>query len=371
MRIIHLSYSRVRQDYSDPWAWFKFLSFFTGVLEAIALYSEVIAIYHINYKGVIHHKGVTYHFPKFNQWQLLLPFKFNRYIRSLHPDVVVVHGLTFPWQIVILRWQVGRHLKIIAQHHAEPPLRDIRQYIQRLADRYIKAYLFTSVELGLKWVEMGQISDVKKIKEIMGTSSPFYPIEKERARSITKVSGERVYLWVGRLDANKDPLVVAKAFVQFMQGNPEARLYFIYQTFELLEELRIILAGALGANNSIHLIGKVPNAELQYWYNSADFIISSSHYEGSGVAVCEAMSCGCIPLLTNIPSFRAMTDGGRIGLLYEAGNVVALLTGLRESLRLNQENEKKKVLERFKNEFSFEANARKLRDVINEIEDEQ
>jgi glycosyltransferase involved in cell wall biosynthesis len=271
-------------------------------------------------------------------------------------------------QVLILRWQFGRRLKIIAQHHAEPPLRDIRKYFQQLADRYIYAYLFASFDLGLEWVKKGQITNPKKIKEIMGTSSSFHPIEKEKARLITKVRGEKVFLWIGRLDANKDPLLVASAFARFVQVTPDAQLYFIFQTFELLEELKTIIAMTPGASNCIHLIGKIKNADLLYWYNSADFIISSSHYEGSGVAVCEAMSCGCIPLLTNIPSFRTMTDNGRIGLLYEAGSIEGLFNALQKSLALNQEDEKAKVLEQFQNHFSVDANARKIMDVINGIE---
>src|SRR5687767_12158659 len=189
MKIIHISYNIPHPQYTDPWAWLKFLRFLTGILEAIALYSQVIAIFNINYIGVIHSNGVTYHFAKFNRWQLLLPFEFHRYIRRLQPDVVVVHGLVFPLQVVILRLQFGRHIKIIVQHHAEPPFSDIRKYFQRLADKYIHAYLFASFELGLEWVKKGQITNANKIKEIMGTSSSFYPIDKEKARAITKALG--------------------------------------------------------------------------------------------------------------------------------------------------------------------------------------
>jgi glycosyltransferase involved in cell wall biosynthesis len=366
MRIIHLSYTVPKPKFTDPEVWLRRINFTIGVLESMSVYAKIIGIYHIHYKGVIEKNGVEYHFPGYNRWQLLLPFGFNRYVKKLAPDVIIVHGIISPWQILILRYTLGSKIKIIAQHHAERPLRDIRQYVQRLADRYIAAYLFCSIDLAKPWVDCHQISDLKKVKEIMGTSSSFYPIKKSEARAVTKVLGDQVFLWVGGLDANKDPLTVAKAFIKFSKVNSQTKLFMIYQTFELLEELKGFISDA-HAEETIHLIGKVNNPDLLHWYNSADFIISSSHYEGSGIAVCEGLSCGCIPILTNIPSFRMMTGLGRIGLLYESGNENDLFDALQKSLMMNQSDEKKKVLEQFTNELSFEANARKIMKVINEI----
>ena len=110
---------------------------------------------------------------------------------------------------------------------------------------------------------------------------------------------------------------------------------------------------------------------MQYWYSSADFIISASHYEGSGVAVCEAMSCGCIPILTNIQSFRKMTGPGpqgsvsKCGLLYEPGDDEGLLKILLQTDTLNMEEERNKVLQQFNTELSFEAIAKKINAIIN------
>jgi glycosyltransferase involved in cell wall biosynthesis len=103
---------------------------------------------------------------------------------------------------------------------------------------------------------------------------------------------------------------------------------------------------------------------MEDWYNSADFIISGSHYEGSGVSVCEAMSCGCIPLVTDILSFRKITGYGKCGLLYERGNVNALLDVLLKTKHLNIHFERKKVLEQFDSDLSFDAIAKQLNEKI-------
>jgi glycosyltransferase involved in cell wall biosynthesis len=363
VRIIHLSYVNPQPKYNDPEQWLARISFITGVFEAEARHAEVIAIYHIDCKTQINRRGVRYYFTALRRRQLMTPFSFHRFVRSIEPDAIIVHGLIFPLQVILLRWQMRAHVKLILQHHAERPFSDFRKYIQRFADRYVFAYLFAARELGHLWFEKKQIKDPQKIREVMGTSSDFEPIPRVVAREMTKVVDGKIYLWVGGLDSNKDPMTAASAFSEFSKGHTDVHLYMIYQTFELLDELEKFKTEH-DRTDRIHLIGRVEHTKLQFWYNAADFIISSSHYEGSGIAVCEAMSCGCIPILTEIPSFRMMTNNKTIGWLYPAGDAIGLKRVLEESLRIDITLRRTQVLRFFQEELSFEANARKIRDII-------
>jgi glycosyltransferase involved in cell wall biosynthesis len=133
----------------------------------------------------------------------------------------------------------------------------------------------------------------------------------------------------------------------------------IFQSNELLPKVK-----ALSEVSNIELVGKINHHDLLYWYNASDFIISTSHYEGSGIAVCEAMSCGCIPILSNIPSFRMMTKNGDVGILFKPGNVDDLKDALVKSTSLNIDFEKERVLNQFKENLSFEAISKKMIDAI-------
>ena len=208
---------------------------------------------------------------------------------------------------------------------------------------------------------------IRHDKKEMEASSVFYVMEKEKARAKTGVTGDISFLWVGRLDANKDPLTVIKAFGDFIKYQPSAKLYMIYHTDELYEEIASYCEKETILEIGIKLVGKVLHDEMLYWYNSVDFIVSGSHYEGSGVAVCEAMSCGCIPILTNIQSFRTMTGPGKCGLLYQPGNEEDLLVMLLKTKELNIETERGRVLRQFKDELSFDAIARKINQVITSL----
>ena len=143
-----------------------------------------------------------------------------------------------------------------------------------------------------------------------------------------------------------------------------ARLYMIYQTSELAEEMNILLS-KYSSDCPVTMIGKIPHNELLYWFNSADYYLSASHYEGSGTALCEAMSCGCIPVVTDIPSFRTMT--GNCGLLYEAGNEESLFRALKQTRYLQTEVKKKEVLQRFQSELSFSTIAAKFEKILDAL----
>jgi glycosyltransferase involved in cell wall biosynthesis len=189
-------------------------------------------------------------------------------------------------------------------------------------------------------------------------------MDRKEARRLTKVEGQPVFLWVGRLNENKDPLTVVRSFIEFLSWQPAARLYMIFQTEELLPQVNDVIKKNRGTAKSIHLVGNVPHGQLGSWHNSADFFISASHYEGGGAAVVEAMSCGCIPILTNIDAFAGLTGGGKCGFLFKPGDEKGLLTALLKTREINLETEREKVQEQYRNELSFEAIGKKIRAIL-------
>jgi glycosyltransferase involved in cell wall biosynthesis len=361
MKILNMSYAYVG-SFSDPEAWLARISFFTGLLEGMAHHAEVVAVYNIHFKGDLQRNGVTYLFPGFKAFALRWPFGFNKYILSHRPDVVIIQGFS-PWQTMLLG-KKNPGLKILVQHRAEKPFKGLKKILQKQADRYIHSYFFSSLELANAWIDDDQIGSRSKVIETMGMSSPFKPIEKKLAFAKMGVNSGCVFLWVGDLDSNKNPLLAIEAFAEFVRNYPSALLLMIYQTTGLEATMRMQIRG-LEAN--IRLIGKVPYEDMINWYASADFILSTSYYESAGQSVCEGMSCGCIPIVTDIPSFRKMTDQGRVGLLFKAGSKESLGTALEECISLDRMEKRKDVLTYFETKLSFDANVKCIMEVANSL----
>jgi glycosyltransferase involved in cell wall biosynthesis len=360
MRIIFLSYN-YSADIKSPDDWIKRIKFYIGWSEYLAQSHTVIRIDQINYTGNFTHNGIQYYCVNDGKRKNYIPRKLNRFVKDLHPDIVIVSSFLFPLQVVQLRFCLGKKVKIILQHHAEKPFNGLKRFLQKYASSKVNAFLFTSYETGNEWVKRNNLDNATKIHELLEVSSPFYSIERITAGKITRVTGSPVFIWVGRLNSNKDPVTVVKAFLKFTVVQPAAKLYMIYQTSELAFELERLLSKNPGISPVI-LVGSKNHDELLYWFNSVDFYISASHYEGSGTALCEAMSCGCIPVVSNIPSFR--TIAGNSGLYFEPGNVEGLFSALKASIHLNSDFNKNNVFRIFKTELSFEAISDKFQRIL-------
>ena len=107
--------------------------------------------------------------------------------------------------------------------------------------------------------------------------------------------------------------------------------------------------------------------DLEFFYNDAHYFILGSHREGSGYALCEAMACGCVPIVTKISSFEKMTDNGDCFYLFDPGNAQQL-KGILLNLK-NDEWQMKhlKVLKKFEKDLSPEAIGNGIREICQEI----
>jgi glycosyltransferase involved in cell wall biosynthesis len=366
MRFVFASYVTVN-EFDNPAKWLKRIEAFTGILTALAQENEVHSIQQINFTGIYQQEGVQYHFKKYPKNLLrFFPLALHRYIKKLNPEIIVIQGLHWPFQILQLRMIVGPNVKIILQHRADKPFLGYKKSLQQLADRYVDAYLFGSKNLAKNWLNAGNIKSVKKILEIPGLSSIFYPLPKESALANSNASGNPIFFWAGRLNSNKDPLTVLKAFLKFTVLNSSAMLYMSYQTEELLGEISALLNQHPNGKR-VQLIGNIPHHELLYWLNSADYLLSASHYEGGGTVLCEALSVGCIPIVTDIPSFRMLTNNGENGFLYEPGDVDGLLKLLIITETLNINEYRQAAITYFNSNLSFEAIARNMKKMVENL----
>jgi glycosyltransferase involved in cell wall biosynthesis len=359
MRIVSLTYIN-SPDNNDPFAWIERLYAFTGILEELGKDHEVFSIEQINYEGELTHKGVKYFFRRYGNGVNRLPGNLHRLVAKLKPDIVLVRGLNFPLQVIQLRMKLGKKVRIVVENHAGRPPTGIRKLFQHIAYHCIDAYHFISSGTAHQWLDSGIIRNRQKCVEVPTGSARITPLDKTESKRQVGMTGHFNFLWVGNLSRNKDPLTVLEGFEKYLHINPEARLYMIYQSNELLEEIRARLNENDLLAKSVFLKGKIPNDQLSPWYSGADFYISGSHSEGGSIALLEAIACGCIPVVTAIPSSLAATDYGRYGFHFIPGNADDLYEQLKRLNTVIVKEFSGAIRNYFTDELSFSAIARKF-----------
>jgi glycosyltransferase involved in cell wall biosynthesis len=289
----------------------------------------------------VRHNGVLYRFVHNPMWRhgnlLDWPHRIHRAVHSLQPDLVHVNGLQFARQARQLQWLLKNHrgaatgsVPILLQDHANGPPRNwLNRWTLRRAMRHMDAVSFVSREQARPWQVAGFLRQQQPIVELMEGTSRFCLQPRAAARALTGLMGDPLCLWVGRLNTNKDPLTVLCGFAKALSAMPNARLVMVYSTTELLSTVHLWLAENASVASRVTLLGQQPHAALEAVYNSADLFLLGSHHEGSGYAVLEALSCGVVPILTDIPSFRVLTGQGIVGGLWPVGDAEALAVVLR------------------------------------------
>jgi glycosyltransferase involved in cell wall biosynthesis len=336
-----------------------------GYVEHLKNCVAIEVVKHMDKEAHLVINEVPYHFFKNNNRFFSFPLKTFLYIRKRQPEIVLAQGLSFPFQILMLRLFAKSKTRIIAQHHGEIcPRSAVKRIFERLADKYIDAYLFNTPEYAEERLQLGLISYQDKILLLPEGSNTFKKKDKKEARMLAGIQSEgTVFLWVGRLNNNKDPLTILRAFAKYLEFNADAHLYMIYQSEELLWAIIDLVSQNDLLSAHVHLLGRRDRTELEMWYNAADYFITGSHHEYGAFALLEAMACGCVPIATNIPTMQQYLQHGETGFLFPPGdvNVLSLLLTILD--QYDVEEMSRKVAAHFRANYSFEKIAAELCDI--------
>jgi len=296
------------------------------------------------------------------------PRRLHRAVKTLRPDVAHVNGLMFPLQTWLLRRTLPRESALIVQDHggAPPATRSavarLRYPIRRAGLRAADGFMFTTAEQAQPWHAAGLIGPDQPVYGVVEAGRPVRPLPRAEARAASGVCGDPAMLWVGHLDANKDPLTVLAGFERALPHLPGARLTMVYVSDELLPAVRARLAAAPALAERVDLRGRVLYDLVAAYYSAADIFVLGSHREGSGYALIEALTCGAVPVVTDIPSFRALTAGARgmpYGVLWPPGDADALAAALVEVARSDLAPLRAELVAYAARELSWDAIGRK------------
>lgn len=294
--------------------------------------------------------GVTYHLTDD-------PHRFERLLAD-PPDVVHVHGLNHPLHVLRLTRTLDG-TPVLVQDHGSVAPRSWRRVSCRLGHRAVSGLAFTARDQALPFFETGAIPQGVPVFEVIEGSSPFVPGDRDAARQITGMFGDPCLLWTGRLNANKDPLTMLDAFEMAAYRLPAARLWCCFGAAPLREVVTRRIAASPVLRERVTLLGTVPHAAMEAHFRAADFFVQTSHREGSGYSLLEALSCGTVPLVTDIPAARRIVDD--VGALTPVGDARAMADVMVQWASRDRKSMREAARARFEAALTYDAIGRELR----------
>jgi glycosyltransferase involved in cell wall biosynthesis len=301
-------------------------------------------------------KGVCYHFLPFGEalQAIRKTAALSELLGNLAPDVLHVHGLDFPRDALSLA-ALAPGIPIVLQDHASRPPRIWRRASWRRGMSVAAGIAFCALDQARPFAKAGLVDPETRLYEIPESTSGFTPGEREEARHITGLEGDPGVLWVGHLDANKDPLTVLEAISDAARALPGLRFYCCFGSAPLLRAVQDRVASDPRLRDRVQLLGRVPHERIELLMRAADIFILGSHREGSGYSLIEALACGLPPVVTDIPSFRSLTGAGRVGMLWPCEDSHAASDALQSIAgRLGSET-RAAVRAHFEHELSSDA----------------
>ena len=146
--------------------------------------------------------------------------------------------------------------------------------------------------------------------------SLFRPLDQQEVRQKLGLNGEKVLLYVGRIEPLKGLELLLHTAAQ-LQTFEQIRVLVVGggagrdQEIDRLREL----AKSLNVDKVFDFIGRVDQQDLPLYYNAADVCVVPSFYESFGLAALESMACGTPVVATRAGGLSTIIQHGRTGYL--------------------------------------------------------
>lgn len=214
---------------------------------------------------------------------------------------------------------------------------------------------------------------------ILGFADAIIAISKNDAQIFREISGKVVliengvdisrlrptrkkknsFLFLGRFSKNKRVELLLEAFAAAdfdfkltVAGTDWGHLYASY----------VKKAKELGIEGKVLFVQNPSRNQTEQLYSQSEFFVSASRYEGFGIALVEAMACGCIPLVNKNDGFSYIL-GQQKGFSFDYENTADAAKKLKKAVSMPAA--KKEALS---GKFLFRAKAFDLGKKIGELE---
>ena len=169
----------------------------------------------------------------------------------------------------------------------------------------------------------------------------FYPMERSKAKAETGLHHDTTILYVGRVKAEKGPLLLLDALalmpvrrrphLVLLGGDEEENSNYQGEMRRKCRELSL--------EKNVTFLESVTHEKLLYYYNAADLCAITSYYESFCMVALEALACGTPVVATDVGVLRQIIEPGESGYVVPVGDYHKMADKIDEVLKGNLEKD--------------------------------
>ena len=295
-----------------------------------------------------------------------------RAIVAFKPKAVLVYGWNFPGH-----WAVMRHFKgrIPVWFRGDSTLLDPLPLWKKAARKLLLSVVYRSVDrafyvgkankryfewVGLRPDQLTYAPHAVDNDFFMRDDEARYELALQKRAEMGIPVDAKVFLFVGKLESKKQPNMLAAAFIAAALNN--AHLVFI-GSGALEPDLKTQCAAA----KNIHLVGFQNQQSMPVWYRVGDVLCLPSKGPGEtwGLAVNEAMACGCAAIISEqVGCHEDVLALDTVGIQFSANREDVLLTSLRAASEQSWDRE---AIQSHIGHWSFSEIIKAIRSEMNRV----
>jgi len=248
-------------------------------------------------------------------------------VKEINPDIVHSHMLWYPGMLGAF---VSSKKYVITVFNGDVSWRKDRKLINRLGVWYAihKADMITSVSQNLLEDCRRRGARKETLYHIMRGVDliRFRPVDDRLSLRRTLGLGPGSVVLSPRSAGklyNLDSILLATPEV--VKHFPNVQMVFIWQSASEEETGALNnLVASLNVERNVHFVGNVPYERVHLYNQAADVMVSVPSHDGVSSSILEAMSCGAVPVASDLRTVREWIKPGENGLLVTPRDIKAL-----------------------------------------------
>jgi glycosyltransferase involved in cell wall biosynthesis len=236
--------------------------------------------------------------------------RLKRVMREFNPDIIHTHSYVMRYTLPVARGKMVHTVHNMADKEVD----GLGRMVHRVAFRRGVVPVAIASEIAGSFHDVYGFAPAAVIPNGVNADAMYRPEARMSWRAAHGFAAdELLVVSVARLDAQKNPLLLADAFARVARG-------------QLLLAGQGSLRSHLEGRERVHLLGL--RTDVPELLSACDIFALASNWEGHPVAILEAMAAGLPVVATAVGGVPEIVEHGRTGLLVSPGDTGAFAAAI-------------------------------------------